>query len=102
MLDIPHTLYLKMAAKKPNQRGVKDEWYFDYAYFFAFNFSVFIIVLVFSISAPLLSMFGLIYFAIRYLVDKYNFLYRYPKEFDSNGDLSRALPSYLTFSLFFF
>ncbi|TNV83763.1 hypothetical protein FGO68_gene13698 [Halteria grandinella] len=102
MLDLAHWTYLKVTKGGGSTNAVKDDWYFDYAYFFAFNLSAFIIVLVFSVSAPLISILGLCYFTIRHLVDKYNFLYLYPKEFDSNGGLSLVLPRYLAFALFFF
>lgn len=66
MLDLAHWLYIKFSQGGCfKNNAVKDDWYFDYAYFYAFNISVFIISLIYSASAPLIAILGFIYFFLR-------------------------------------
>ena len=40
----------------------EDDWYFDLGYQYAYSMSIFIIALVYSISVPLMSVFGCLFF----------------------------------------
>eukprot|EP00347_Sterkiella_histriomuscorum_P005148 403357711 len=111
LLDAPHQIYLscrrlfkqrKHKIPKSQQQSHKDNWYFDVGYHLAFSVSVFVIVMIFSASVPLIPLFGFLYFAIRYIVDKYNFMYVYQTEFQSNGVLGRAIIRYTIFALILF
>jgi hypothetical protein len=65
-LDIPHFLYMKkkqFSAKYSDE--LEDDWYFDLGYHYAFSISMFIITLIFSTSAPLLTIFGCFFFSIK-------------------------------------
>lgn len=60
----------------------KDKWYFDIGFNIAFTQIIFCIVLIFAQVSPLITIFGSIYFAIKYFIDKYNLLYVFPNEYD--------------------
>jgi len=70
---------------------VVDDWYFDLGYHFAFSITVFTVVIIFSAAAPLIPIFGFLFFAIKYYVDKYNWLYVYENEFQSQGILADSV-----------
>jgi len=59
------------------------DYYFDLGYHLSFVVVVFTIVFLFSVTAPLISIFGFMFFTFKYFVDKYNFIWVYPKEMDS-------------------
>ena len=72
-LDIPHHMYMYMKRVFSKYSSEQlDDWYFDLGYQYAFSLSIFVIGFVFSVSAPLLSIFGFLFFSIKYIVDKYN------------------------------
>ena len=85
-----------------NENDIEDDWYFDIGYHFAFSITVFVIILIFSASVPLIPLFGFLYFALRYFIDKYNFLFVYQTEFQSRGVLGRAIIRYTAFAIFLF
>ena len=47
--------------------------------------AIFFLVIVYSTIAPLITLLGAICFLFKYYVDKYNMLYVFPFEFESNG-----------------
>jgi hypothetical protein len=65
-LDIPHFMYMymkKLTSKYSDE--LEDDWYFDLGYHYAFSVSIFIITLIFSVSVPLLPIFGCTFFSIK-------------------------------------
>ncbi|CDW87165.1 integral membrane protein [Stylonychia lemnae] len=109
LLDAPHQLYLLFVrcCKKNRpylkQNGrLEDNWYFDISYHFAFSITVFIIIMIFSASVPLIPLFGFFYFSIRYFVDKYNFMFVYQTEFQSTGVLGKGIIRYTALALIIF
>jgi hypothetical protein len=44
---------------------IEDDWYFDLGYHFAFAITVFTIVFIFSTSAPLIPVFGFLFFTFK-------------------------------------
>jgi hypothetical protein len=66
MLDIPHLMYKRhKLSKQYYKEFVKDEWYFDFAYHYAFVISVFFIIFTYSACAPLIVVFGFGFFFIK-------------------------------------
>jgi hypothetical protein len=63
----------------------KDEWGFQLGYFQSFVYTISFMSLVFSISLPIISIFAVLFFFLRYYIEKYNFLFVYEKEFESKG-----------------
>lgn len=102
-LDIPHKLYMFFKNRfSKYDEDIPDDWYFDLGYQYAFSISVFLMTLVFVASAPLLSIFGCLFFVMKYLVDKYNLTAMYKNEFESQGELAGSVRSYIAFSIFLF
>ena len=104
ILDIPHFLYIKMKrfffkSQIYEEDDVIDDWYFDLGYQFAFSITIFTIVFLFSAAVPLIPLFGFLFFAFKYFIDKYNFVFVYNTEFESRGNLGQAVIRYSTFGL---
>lgn len=49
--------------KKDEQ--IADDWFFDIGYHFGFSITVFIVVFMFSCCAPLIPLFGFLFFMIK-------------------------------------
>lgn len=71
----------------------KDIYEFDFAFNVAYNQVIYLIVLLYMIICPSISLFGAIYFAIKYFIDKYNLVYVYPISVQGEGDITRAITS---------
>ncbi|CDW80277.1 integral membrane protein [Stylonychia lemnae] len=104
ILDIPHFIYMKlkrlfMKSRNYEQDEIEDDWYFDLGYHFAFSITIFSVVYIFSAAVPLIPLFGFLFFAFKYYIDKYNFLFVYNMEADSRGNLGQAVIRYITFGL---
>jgi hypothetical protein len=59
-------LMKKITSKYSDE--LEDDWYFDLGYHYAFSVSIFLITLIFSSSAPLLPIFGFLFFSIKVIV----------------------------------
>ncbi len=79
---------------------IEDDWYFDIGYSYAISLSIFIIGLIYSATVPLIPLFTCFYFAIKYIVDKYNLTHVYSYEFESNGTLALSVRKYIAFGVF--
>lgn len=58
--------------------------------------------MLFSAAVPLIPLFGFLFFAFKYFIDKYNFMFVYQTEFESRGNVGQAVIRYATFSLILF
>jgi hypothetical protein len=70
MLDLPHYIYVKMKKcctkkRKYMETKFEDDWYFDIGYHFAFSITVFTVVFIFSVAAPLIPIFGFLFFTLK-------------------------------------
>lgn len=72
-----------MNRQKIITEDLEDDWYFDLGYHFAFSLTIFTIIFIFSAAVPLISFFGFLFFAFKYFIDKYNFVFVYQTEFES-------------------
>jgi hypothetical protein len=63
---------------------------------------VFALTFCFSTTIPLIVPFGGLFFLIKYYVDKYNLLFVYPVEFESNGNICFIVIRFVLLSIFFF
>lgn len=54
--------------------------------------------LLFVTTAPIMSVFGCLFFLIKYHVDKYNIKENFAKDFESQGDIGSSVTNYLIFS----
>lgn len=71
--------------------GYKDDWYFDIGANIAFDGITYLILLLFSQVAPLITFFGMLFFVIKYYIVKYNVCYVYPTEFVGEGRLFKMI-----------
>jgi hypothetical protein len=76
--------------------------YFDYGYNYSFSITVFMLILCFSTSIPLITPFGALFFYIKYYIDKYNLLFLYPAEFESHGNVTEMIIKFELIGIFFF
>jgi hypothetical protein len=72
----------------------KDDWYFDIGSNIAFNQIIFLVILLFSQVAPLITPFGMLFFTFKYHIDKYNIMYVYPVEYVGEGRLQKRMLFY--------
>ncbi len=91
-LDAPHWFYKWLHERnkrklpeymKLSPHAVQVSYYFDHGYALAFVALIWTMAILFSTIAPLIPLIAFVFFFIKYLVDKYNFMYVYPAEFDS-------------------
>jgi hypothetical protein len=61
-----------------------------------------VITLSFSTTIPLIVPFGCLFFYIKYFVDKYNLLFVYPVEFESQGNIGNIVIRFVLLGIFFF
>ena len=76
--------------------------YFDYGYNYSFSITVFMLIIVFSTTIPLITIFGALFFYIKYYIDKYNLLFLYPAEFESHGNVTEMIIKFELIGIFFF
>ena len=79
----------------------RDDWYFDIGANIAFTQIIYTIILIYSQVAPLITIFGTLYFTFKYLIDKYNLLYVYEREYDGRGRLYQNIVKYQYWSMAF-
>lgn len=77
-------------------------WFFDIGYNNAIVLSVYTLCLLFSISAPIVLIIGTLYFTVRYFIDKYNFIYIYPAEYESKRIARSSLVIYSLLAIVLF
>jgi hypothetical protein len=93
--------------KKQREQGMAvdddgiDFYRFEIGYSIAFNQVVYTIVFLYSLISPIITLFGALYFTIKYFVDKYNLTHVYPKNYDSRGELAKYLSILNHLSIYF-
>jgi Calcium-dependent channel, 7TM region, putative phosphate len=69
ILDIPHYIYMSVkrcfSKKKYYEEELIDDWYFDLGYHYAYAIVIFTLVFIFSASAPLIPVFGFLFFTFK-------------------------------------
>lgn len=92
IMDLAHIMMNKFYATINSERAIseqelkmkkslsmnKDSWYFDFGSNIAQHIVIYQIIILFSTIAPFVTLFGSLYFTIKYLIDKYNICYVYP------------------------
>ena len=58
--------------------------------------------LMFSVTMPIVNIFAVIFFAMRYYIEKYNFLFVYQQEYESGGNTRSYLIPYQIISVLLF
>ena len=72
----------------------KDDWYFDFGYNIAFTQIIYVAVIIYAPISPLITIFGCLFFFIKYFIDKYNITHIYPQEFYGEGRLYKSITKY--------
>jgi hypothetical protein len=66
----------------------RDMYSFDIAFNIAINQTVYTVTFIYAIISPMICLLGAAYFCIKYTIDKYNLTVLYPKDYESNGEIS--------------
>lgn len=78
-------------------------WFFDIGYSVSFSVSVFMQVILFSTTVPLITCLGTSFFLLKYYVDKYNLIFVYPMSFRSQGGIMGTMTiKFLLYAVLFF
>lgn len=110
-LDVPHFCFKWLHGRyiaslpeymKPLANVIEVGYYFDHGYNLAFVALIWTMGVLFSTIAPLIPIIAFVFFGIKYLVDKYNFMYVYPAEFDSSQPFGMKVSNICTTSIFGF
>jgi hypothetical protein len=66
----------------------RDIYSFDIGFNIAINQIVYTVTFIYAIVSPTIALLGAMYFGIKYVIDKYNLTVLYPKDYESNGEIS--------------
>jgi len=110
LLDIPHHLikiikyffHQRAQKKEENPKPFIDDFAFDLGYHQSYSIVIFCMGLIFSGTDPLISIFSMLFFAIKYFIDKYNLTFVYNKEFEGGGVIKKQVLPFMLFSIYFF
>jgi hypothetical protein len=80
----------------------KDDWYFDLGYYLSYCMTIMFVSLLFSVIMPIMTVFGFSFFVFRYFIEKYNMLFVFVKDFESQGTITREIIRYLIMAVFGF
>lgn len=87
---------------KDNHKTSFEQWFFDLSYKSSVAVAVFTMGLFFSLSIPMLTPLVLVLMTIQLYVDKYNLMYIYPLEFESQTISRKALVKNSFFAIILF
>ena len=63
----------------------RDTYVFDLGYHQSYSLVIFLNCLIYSTFVPIIPLFAALFFSIKYLIDKYNMIFVYFKEYESGG-----------------
>lgn len=66
-----------------------DDFAFDLGYHQSYSIVIFCMGLIFCGTMPLISIFAMLFFSIKYYIDKYNLTFVYNKEFEGGGAIKK-------------
>ena len=108
LIDAPHQIYKWISRKIYNRNNshllfvppFEDDYEFDYGYNYSYCLVIFLNCLLFSNIVPIIPIFGVLYFYIKYLCDKYNLVFTYyQSNFDSGGEVRQGVNNIQVFNL---
>ena len=79
-----------------------DDFPFDIGYNKSFSCTIGLISLIFAVPMPIMSMFGALFFFFKYFIDKYNIIYVYQQDFESDCRMRNDLIVYLIWGVIIF
>jgi hypothetical protein len=101
--DLLKTYFVRCRAK--SSRDIYRAYrrtQFDYANRIGHDMLIFLIVLTFSAIAPIILIFGVLYYIVAYLVDFYNILYIHRNRAEGHGNYWPALFGQICIALFIY
>ena len=104
LFDVPHLLYksgMRLIAYI-RQKHFIDDYYFQLGYYQSYTCTIMTMSLMFSVTMPIVNIFAVIFFAMRYYIEKYNFLFVYQQEYESGGNTRSYLIPYQIISVLLF
>lgn len=84
----------------PRSENFKDLLYFDVAFNVAYNEMIYCLILLTSIISPIVSLFGALYFGLKYAIDKYLMVEIYPKYHGGAGEIAHSIQTLTQFNIF--
>lgn len=81
---------------------MKINLFFDLGYQQSFSIAMFTLVFLFSTIQPILLPFGCLFFLVKYFVDKYNIVYVYRSNYESDGIIRKQIVIFMLISVFIF
>ena len=95
--------YKKMHERREKDSAIKteykDEFEYDISYNQSYTLVIFLNCLIFSCFVPLIALIGAIYFYLKYLIDKYNLMFVYNKNYESGGKIRIVVTRFMYFNL---
>jgi hypothetical protein len=93
--ELAYYLYYRATAKtrwqKEQALRKAGDWDFLYGVQYAWHLVIFTMVITFSVTTPIITPFGVLYFILRYFTDKYSIYYVYrPSPFHGRQFLHRS------------
>lgn len=92
---------LKAVTPEEKAKG-RRPWPHEYGYHYGYMMLIFSISLVYSADAPLIVPCGLIYFAAKHLVDKYNIFYVRPHEYSNSNTFTKTAVGFVVIAILIF
>lgn len=102
MRSINYCIYKYKQRKKIIKKEFVDEYAFDLGYHQSYSIVILTLGLIFCAIVPLIAIFELFFFFLKYFIDKYNLTFVYNKEFEGGGIIKNAVIPFLLFSIFIF
>ena len=107
LLDIPHQvvraiskcIHKSKQARKEHKKPFVDTYAYDLGYHMSYGLTAYAIAMVFSTLVPYVPMFGMIFFMVKYYVDKYNLSFVYNTEFHGVGIIKRKVVPLTIFNI---
>ncbi|KAL6051566.1 hypothetical protein QOT17_019119 [Balamuthia mandrillaris] len=94
---------LFFVSRTPRQRKqARKPLNFNYGERVSHDMLIFTIVLLYSVMAPLIAIFGLIYFSFAYLIGKYNIMFVHFPKYEGGGTMWPTLCNYILFAVLLF
>lgn len=78
-------MFYSLSHTEVEQKGAVWRTPFQYGYFLATTGLIFTICICYSCIAPLILPFGILYFCINYIINKYKLLYVHALDFETHG-----------------
>lgn len=110
MLDLPHklTVWFKRKLHHRAQQDCdyvtpfEDTFEFELPYFLSYTLVIFLDCLLYSSVVPLIPFFAMIFFFLKYLIDKYHLVFTYYQTVESGGHIRDYVKLYMYFNLYIY